>query len=80
MLPRRLACKGSDRSINVPGLSAHSLRHDAISNALDAGVPLREAQILARHAHPRTAEHYDRARGNLDRHGVHFLTAYVAKV
>ncbi len=22
-------------------------------------------------------EHYDRARGNLDRHGVHFLTAYV---
>src|SRR4051812_5632163 len=27
---------------------------------------------------PRTTEHYDRARGNLDRHGVHFLTAYVA--
>jgi len=25
-------------------------------------------------------EHYDRARGNLDRHGVHFLTAYVAGV
>jgi integrase/recombinase XerD len=31
-----------------------------------------------RHADPRTTEHYDRARGNLDRHGVHFLTAYVA--
>ena len=29
---------------------------------------------------PRTIEHYDRARGNLDRHGVHFLTAYVAGV
>jgi hypothetical protein len=27
-----------------------------------------------------TTEHYDRARGNLDRHGVHFLTAYVAGV
>jgi hypothetical protein len=27
-----------------------------------------------------TAEYYDRARGNLDRHGVHFLTAYVAGV
>ena len=25
-------------------------------------------------------ERYDRARGNLDRHGVHFLTAYVAGV
>ena len=42
--------------------------------------PLRDAQILARHADPRTTEHYDRARGNLDRHGVHFLTAYVAGV
>ena len=37
-------------------------------------------EILARHADPRTTEHYDRARGNLDRHGVHFLTAYVAGV
>lgn len=27
-----------------------------------------------------TTEHDDRARGNLDRHGVHFLTAYVAGV
>jgi hypothetical protein len=29
---------------------------------------------------PRTTEHYDRTGGNLDRHGVHFLTAYVAGV
>ncbi|HWO52428.1 MAG TPA: hypothetical protein VNN23_12570 [Ornithinibacter sp.] len=41
---------------------------------------LPRAQILARHADPRTTEHYDRARGNLDRHAVHFLTAYVAGV
>jgi integrase/recombinase XerD len=61
-------------------ISPHSLRHAAITNALDAGVPLRDAQILARHADPRTTQHYDRARGNLDRHGVHFLTAYVAGV
>jgi hypothetical protein len=47
---------------------------------LDAGVPLRDAQILARHADPRTTEHYDRDRANLDRHGVHFLTAYLADV
>jgi integrase/recombinase XerD len=66
---------------NIPRhISPHSLRHAAITNALDAGVPLRDAQILARHADPRTTEHYDRARGNLDRHGVHFLTAYVAGV
>jgi hypothetical protein len=34
----------------------------------------------ARHADSRTTEHDDRARGNFDRHGVHFLTAYVAGV
>ncbi len=28
-------------------ISPHSLRHAAITNALDAGVPLRDAQILA---------------------------------
>ncbi|WP_237141493.1 tyrosine-type recombinase/integrase [uncultured Serinicoccus sp.] len=69
------------KSARIPRHSSpHSLRHAAITNALDAGVPLRDAQILARHADPRTTEHYDRARGNLDRHGVHFLTAYVAGV
>ena len=69
------------KAASVPRhISPHSLRHAAITNALDAGVPLRDAQILARHADPRTTEHYDRARGNLDRHAVHFLTAYVAGV
>jgi integrase/recombinase XerD len=33
-------------------VSPHSLRHAAITNALDAGVPLRDAKILARHADP----------------------------
>lgn len=61
-------------------ISPYSLRNAAITNALDAGVPLRDAQILARHADPRTTEHYDRACGNLKRHGVHFLPAYVAGV
>ena len=61
-------------------ISPHCLPHAAITDALDAGVPLRDAQILARHADPRTTEHHDRTRGNLDRHGVHFLTVYVAGV
>jgi integrase/recombinase XerD len=39
-----------------------------------------QASAVAGVADPRTTEHYDRARGNLDRHGVHFLTAYVAGV
>jgi site-specific recombinase XerD len=58
----------------------HSLRRAATTNTLDAGVPLRDAQILARDADQRTTEHYDRARSNLDRHGVHFTTAYVTGV
>ena len=42
--------------------SPYVFRHAAITTAVDAGVPLRDAQILARHAHPRTTEPYDRAR------------------
>ena len=34
----------------------------------DAGVDLRDVQIAARHADPRTTMRYDRARQNLDRH------------
>jgi integrase/recombinase XerD len=34
----------------------------------------------ARHADGWTTERYDRARGDLDRHGAHFLFAYVAGV
>ena len=35
---------------------------------LDAGVDLRDVQIAARHADPRTTMRYDRARKNLNRH------------
>ena len=43
-------------------ISPHSLRHSFITAALDAGVPLRDVQIAARHADPRTTTRYDRAR------------------
>lgn len=59
-------------------ISPHSLRHSAITNALDAGVPLRDVQILARHADPRTTTKYDRHRENLDRSAVYVLSAYIA--
>jgi integrase/recombinase XerD len=58
-------------------ISPYSLRHAAITNGLEAGVSLRDA--LARHAAP----HHRALRpppGNLERHGVHFLTAYVGGV
>ena len=43
------------------------LRH-IVTTMLDAGVDLRDVQIAARHADPRTTMRYDRARKNLDRH------------
>ena len=48
----------------------------------DAMTPTQLAAVsyLARYTDPRTTQHDDRACGNLDRDGVHFLTAYVAVV
>jgi hypothetical protein len=46
--------------------------------ALDAGVPLRDVQIAARHADPRTATIYDRRLQNFDRHAAYVVVAFVA--
>jgi integrase len=59
-------------------ITPHSLRHSFITAALDAGVPLRDVQIAARHADPRTTTRYDRARNNLDRHASYIVTAFIA--
>jgi integrase/recombinase XerD len=59
-------------------ISPHSLRHSFITAALDAGVPLRDVQIAARHSDPRTTTRYDRARHNLDRHASYIVTAFIA--
>jgi hypothetical protein len=45
---------------------------------LDAGVDLRDVQIAARHADPRTTMRYDPARQNLDRHPNYILAAFMA--
>jgi integrase len=49
------------------------LRHTFVTTMLDAGVDLRDVQIAARHADPRTTMRYDRARKNLDRHPNYIL-------
>ena len=45
---------------------------------LDVGVSLRDVQIAARHADPKTTMRYDRARKNLGRHPNCILAAYMA--
>ena len=56
-------------------LSAHSLRATAITELLDSGASLRDAQDFARHADPRTTRRYDKRRGDLDRAGSYILAA-----
>ena len=56
----------------------HMLRAAFIMAALDAGVPLRDVQIAARHADPRTTTIYDRRRENFDRHAAYVVVAFVA--
>jgi integrase/recombinase XerD len=41
-------------------------------------VPLRDVQIAARHADPRTTIIYDRRRQNFDRHAAYVVVAFVA--
>jgi integrase len=54
------------------------LRAAFIMAALDAGVPLRNVQLAARHADARTTTIYDRRRQKLDRHAAFVGVAFVA--
>ena len=69
---------GPGRRIRMPRMHPHMLRHTFVTTMLDAGVSLRDVQIAARHADPRTTMRYDRARKNLDRHPNYILAAYMA--
>lgn len=78
-MPRSVwSCRGVSRQASPsPGCTPHMLRHTFVTTMLDAGVDLRDVQIAARHADPRTTMRYDRARKNLDRHPNYILAAYM---
>lgn len=65
---RRLRRLAAVSVVRLPRMHPHMLRHTFVTTMLDAGVDLRDVQIAARHADPRTTMRYDRARNNLDRH------------
>jgi len=65
---RRLRILAADAGVSTARMHPHMLRHTFVTTMLDAGVDLRDVQIAARHADPRTTMRYDRARNNLDRH------------
>jgi site-specific recombinase XerD len=75
---RRLKRLAEQAGLDVARIHPHMLRHTFVTTMLDAGVDLRDVQIAARHADPRTTMRYDRARKNLDRHPNYILAAYMA--
>jgi site-specific recombinase XerD len=75
---RRLRRLAEASGMHMPRLHPHMLRHTFVTTMLDAGVDLRDVQIAARHADPRTTMRYDRARKNLDRHPNYVLAAFMA--
>jgi len=62
---RRLKHLAATAGIRMPRMHPHMLRHTFVTTMLDAGVSLRDVQIAARHADPRTTMRYDRARKSL---------------
>jgi integrase/recombinase XerD len=75
---RRLRHLANAAGVQITRAHPHMLRHTFVTTMLDAGVDLRDVQIAARHADPRTTMRYDRARKNLDRHPNYILAAYMA--
>jgi integrase/recombinase XerD len=75
---RRLRRLAETAGVRITRPHPHMLRHTFVTTMLDAGVDLRDVQIAARHADPRTTMRYDRARKNLDRHPNYILAAYMA--
>jgi site-specific recombinase XerD len=75
---RRLQQLAQTSHVQTRRTHPHMLRHTFVTTMLDAGVDLRDVQIAARHADPRTTMRYDRARKNLDRHPNYILAAYMA--
>jgi site-specific recombinase XerD len=75
---RRLRHLAQQAGVRIDRPHPHMLRHTFVTTMLDAGVDLRDVQIAARHADPRTTMRYDRARKNLDRHPNYILAAYMA--
>jgi integrase/recombinase XerD len=75
---RRLRRLAEVAGVRLPRMHPHMLRHTFVTTMLDAGVDLRDVQIAARHADPRTTMRYDRVRKNLDRHPNYILAAYMA--
>jgi integrase len=57
---RRLRRLAEAAGVPITRPHPHMLRHTVVTTMLDAGVDLRDVQIAARHADPRTTMRYDK--------------------
>ena len=75
---QRRANEDERTHLTAPRLEVFDTVGKPLTTSFDAGVDLRDVQIAARHADPRTTMRYDRARKNLGRHPNYILAAYMA--
>jgi integrase/recombinase XerD len=75
---RRLRRLAESAGVRITRPHLHMPRHTFVTTMLDAGVDLRDVQIAARYADPRTTMRYERGLKNLDRHPNYILVAYMA--
>ena len=75
---RRLHRLAEAAGIQIARAHPHMLRHTYVTTMPGAGTDLRDVQIAARHADPRTTMRYDRARNSPGRHPNYILAAYMA--
>lgn len=60
-------------------INPHLIRKMAITELLESGASIREAQLFARHVDPRTtSQHYDLGRSNHYQHPTHVIAARLA--
>jgi integrase len=65
------------RRAGLAHVHPHMVRAAFINGRPRRRLPLRDVQLAARHADPRTATIYDRRRQNFDRHAAYAVVAFV---
>jgi integrase/recombinase XerD len=63
MVWRRVTACAREAGLSI---DVHTLRHTALTAALDGGAPLRRVQAMAGHSDPKTTARYDSRRESLD--------------
>jgi site-specific recombinase XerD len=59
--------------VGISGISPHSFRVFAITNALSNGATYQQVKMMSGHSDPKTVARYDRGKDNLDRNAVYWI-------